>query len=92
MGFDVPSGKITPQWSIFLSKTKEELPSMSDVVNADNIELQEITENVERSTMNLTEQLEGESSEDLPICELLGQDKQLRSIRGSLKLEVAKKV
>ena len=27
-----------------------------------------------------------------PLCELLGLDKQLRSIRGSLKVEVAKKV
>ena len=34
----------------------------------------------------------GESSEDLPVQELLGLDKQLRSIRGSLKVEVAKKV
>ena len=34
-------------------------------------------------------------TEDLfehPLCELLGLDKQLRSIRGSLKVEVAKKV
>ena len=37
-------------------------------------------------------QLEEESSEDLPMHELLGQDKQLRSIRGSLRVEVAKKV
>ena len=28
----------------------------------------------------------------LPMCELLGLGKQLRSIRGSLKVEVAKKV
>ena len=34
-------------------------------------------------------------TEDLfkhPLCELLGLDKQCRSIRGSLKVEVAKKV
>ena len=41
---------------------------------------------------NLIAQLEGESSEDLPMRELVGLDKQLRSIRGSLKVEVAKKV
>ena len=29
---------------------------------------------------------------EYPLCELLGLDKQLRSIRGSLKVEVAKKV
>ena len=37
-------------------------------------------------------QLEGESSEDLPLHELLDLDKQLRSVKGSLKVEVAKKV
>ena len=37
-------------------------------------------------------QLEGESSEDLPMHKLLGLDKQLRNIQGSLKVEVAKKV
>ena len=41
---------------------------------------------------NLIAQLEGKSSKDLPMHELLGLDKQLRSIRGSLKVEVAKKV
>ena len=40
----------------------------------------------------LIQQLEGEFSEDLPMQELLGLDKQLRSIRGSLKVEVAKMV
>ena len=37
-------------------------------------------------------QLKGESSENLPMHELLGQDKQLKSIRGSLRVEVVKKV
>ena len=68
------------------------MPSTSDVAKVDDIELQEILENTVRSTENLTEQLEDESTEDLPMCELLGLDKQLKSIRGSLKVEVAKKV
>ena len=73
-----------------LNKTQEELPSASDIDKADDIELQEIVENASRSTENLNQQLEG--SEDLPMWELLGLAKQLRSIRGSLKVEVAKKV
>ena len=44
-----------------------------------------------RRMENLKQQLEGED-EDLPMQELLGLDKQLRNIRGSLKVEVAKKV
>ena len=68
---------------------KEELPSASDIDKADDIELQEIVENASRNMENLNQQLEGE---DLPMRELLGLDKQLRNIRGSLKVEVAKKV
>ena len=92
LGFDVPSGKLTPQQSINLNRVDGELPSTSDVATADDTDLQKITENVGRSTENLTVQLEGESSEDLPMRELLGLDKQLRSIRGSLRVEVARKV
>ena len=58
----------------------------------DDIELQEIMENAARSMDNLIEQLECESSEDLPMHELLGLDKQLRSIRAPLRVEVTKKV
>ena len=43
-----------------------------------------------KSMEDLIAQFEGE--ETLPMHKLLGLDKQLRSIRGSLKMEVAKKV
>ena len=92
MGFDVPRGKPTPRQAVALNKAEEEMPSTCDAARADDIELQEITENVAKSTENLIAQLEDESSEDLPMCELLGLDKQLRSIRGSLKVRVAKQV
>ena len=39
---------------------------------------------------NLNQQLEGDSSEDLSMREILGLDKQLST--GSLKMEVVKKV
>ena len=71
-----------------LNKVEEELPSMSDLAKADDIKLQEITRNVVRSTENLTEQFEG----ILPMHELQGLDKQFRSIRGLLKVEVVRKV
>ena len=73
-----------------LNRVEEELPSVSDVAKADDIELQEITENTMKSTEDLITQFEGQ--EMLPMRELLGLDKQLRSIRGLLKVEVAKKV
>ena len=53
------------------------------------IELQQYADNIDTSAESLIDQLEGESSEDLLMRKLLGLDKQLRSIRGSLKVEVA---
>ena len=63
LGFDMPSGKLTSQQSVILNKTEEELPSTSDVAKADDIELQQVTENTSRSMENLVQQLEGESFE-----------------------------
>ena len=73
-----------------LNKAQEELPSASDVNKAGEIELQEVVENALRSIENLNQQVQEEPTEDLPMQELLGLDTQLRSIRGSLKVEVAK--
>ena len=97
LGFDIPRGKVTAWQVIMLNGVKEELPSTSDITKADDIELQEITENVSKSTEDLISQMKMDQSQtdDLfkhPLCELLGLDKQLRSIRGLLKVEVAKKV
>ena len=89
LGFDIPVGKVTARQVVMLNKTKEELPSESDITRADDIELQEIVENASRSMENLNQQV---PTKDLPMRELLGLDTQLRSIRGSLKVEVAKKV
>ena len=92
MGFDISKDNVTHQEAVALNKAEEKLPSTYDTANADHIDLQEIMENAAKSTENLIKQLKGESSEDLPMCELLGLDKQLRSIRGLLKVKVAKKV
>ena len=72
---------------------KEELPSMSDIAKADDIELQEITENAVRSTEDLIAQLDNPPGDSLqhPLCELLGLDKEQRSIRGLLKVEMVKR-
>ena len=92
MGFFIFEGKLKARQAIALNRVEEDGPFPSDVAKADDIELQEITKNAARSTKNLIAQLGGESSEDWPMCEHLGLDKQLRSIRGSLKVEKAKKV
>ena len=92
LDFNVPKGKVTARQAIMLNTVKEEHPSVSDVDKVGDIGLQEITENALRSIENLNQQIQEESTKDLPMQELLGLDKQLRSIRGSLKVEVAKKV
>ena len=68
----------------------KELPSTSDIAKTDNTELQEITENAVKSTEELIVQSRFE--EMLPMYELLRLDKELRSIRGLLKVEMVKKV
>ena len=97
LGFKIPVGKITAQQAVTLNKSAEELPFESDIAGADDIELQEIAEKASKSTEDLISQLNDQQSQtdDLfehPLRELLGLDKHLRSIRGSLKVEVTKKV
>ena len=92
LGFDVPVGCITARQFMASYRMGSQLPSTSDITRADDIELKEIAEKASRSIENLNRQVQEEPTEDLPMRELLGLDKQLRSIRGLLKVEVAKKV
>ena len=96
LGFNIPVGKITAWQAVMLNKAAEELPSESDITRADDTELQEIAEKALKSTEDLIFQINNQSqTDDLfehPLRDLLGLNKQLRSIRGSLKVEVAKKV
>ena len=76
-----------------LSKAAEELPSESDITRADDIELQEIAEKASDIISQIKDvQTDTDDLFEHPLRELLGLDKQLRSMRGSLKVEVAKKV
>ena len=90
-------GKITAWQVVMLNKAAEELPFESDITRADDIELQEIAEKATKSTEDLISHLNDQQSQTdelfkHPLQELLGLDRQLRSIRGLLKVEVAKKV
>ena len=97
LGFNIPVGKVTGWQAVMLNKAAEELPSESDITGADDIELQEIAEKSIEKASGIISQIKDvqTDTEDLfehPLRELLGLDKQLRSIRGSLKVEVVKKV
>ena len=96
LDFNIPVGKVTARQAVMLNKAVEELPSESEITGADDIELQEIAEKGTKSTEDLISHLNDQQSQtddllEYPLRELLGLDKQLRSIRGLLKVEVAKK-
>ena len=93
LGFNIPVGKLMAQQAVMLNKAAEELPSESDITKADDIEFQEIA----KKALGIISQIKDiqRFTEDLfehPLHELLGLDKQLRSIRGSLKVEVEKRL
>ena len=92
MGYNITKTNLKPRFVLDLLEKQAELPSSSEIAKADTIELEEIA----KSTGNLISQINNQTqTDDLfehPLQELLGLDKQLRSIRGSLKVEVAKKV
>ena len=93
LGFNIPVGKVTAQQAVMLSKAAEELPSESDITGADDIELQEIAEKASDIISQIKDvQTDTDDLFKHPLHELLGLDKQLRTIRGSLKVEVAKKL
>ena len=93
LGFNIPVGRISARQAVMLNKAAEELPSESDIIGADDIEFQEIAEKASGIISQIKDvQTDTEDLFKNPLCELLGLDRQLMSIRGSLKVEVAKKV
>ena len=58
----------------------------------DEIELEEIAKSTEDLIFQINSQSQTDELFEHPLRELLGLDKQLRSIRGFLKVEVAKKL
>ena len=93
MGFKIPVGKVTARQAVMLNKAAEELPSESDITRANDVELQEIAEKAPGIISQIKDvQTDTDDLFEHPLCELLGLDKQLRTIRGSLKVEVAKKL
>ena len=92
MGYNIIKTNLKPQFVLDVMEKQAELPSMSEIAKADTIELEEIA----KSTDDLISQINNQSQTDKlfehPLRELLRLDAQLRSIRGLLKVEVAKKV
>ena len=91
MGYNITKTNLKPQFVLDLLEKQAELPSSSEIAKADTIELEEIVKSTEELIFQINNQSQTELFEH-PLRDLLGLDKHLRSIRGSLKVEVAKKV
>ena len=93
LGFNILVGKVTARQAVMLNKAAEELPSASDITKADNMELQEIAEKASDIISQIKDvQTDTDDLFEHPLRERLGLNAQHRSIGGSLKVEVAKKV
>ena len=93
LGFNRSVGCITARQAVMLNEAPKESPSESDITKVDDIELQEIAEKASGIISEIKDvQTDTEDLFEHPLRELLGLDKKLRTIRGSLKVEVAKKV
>ena len=68
------------------------LPFIHEIAGVHEIELEEIVKSTEDLIFQINSQSQTDELFEHPLRELLGLDKQLRTIRGSLKVEVAKKV
>ena len=92
LGFDISKGKPTRQQAVILNKAEEEMPSTSDVLRR----MTSSSKKLRRMWKEARRISSSNSRENplwiYPMCELLDLDKQFISIRGLLRVEVAKKV
>ena len=92
MGYNITKTNLKPRFVLDLLEKEAELPSSSEIAKADEIELEENGKSTEDLILQINHQSQTDDLFEHPLIELLGLDTQLRSIRGSLKVEVAKKV
>ena len=93
MGYNIAKTNLKPRFVLDLLEKQAGLPSSSEIAKADDIELEEIAEKASDIISQIKDvQTDTDDLFEHPLRELLGLDKQLRGIRGSLKVEVAKKV
>ena len=92
MGYNITKTNLKPRFVLDLTEKQAELPSIHEIAGTDEIELEEIAKSTEDLIFQINSQSQTDELFEHPLCELLGLDKQLRSIRGSIKVEVAKKL
>ena len=92
IGYNISKTNLKPRFVLDLMEKQAQLPSIHEIAGADEIELEEIAKIAKDLIFQRNSQSQTEDLFEHPLRELLGLDKQLRSIRGSLKVEVAKKL
>ena len=92
MGYNISKTNLKPRFVLDLMEKQAELPSIHEIAGADEIEFEEIAKSTEDLIFQINSQSQTDELFEHPLRELLGLDKQLRSIRGSPKVEVVKKV
>ena len=92
MGYNISKTNLKPQFVLDLMEKQAKLPSTHEIAGADEIELEEIAKSTEDLIFQINSQSQTDELFEHPLHDLLGLDKQLRSIRGSVKVEVAKKL
>ena len=92
MGYNMAKTNLKPRFVLDLLEKQAELPSSSEIAKADTIELEEIAKSTEDLISQINNQSQTDDLFEHPLREFLGLDAQLRSIQGSLKVEVSKKV
>ena len=90
MGYNITKTNLKPRFVLDLMERQAKLPSIHEIAGMDEIELEEIAKSTEDLIFQINSQSQIDELFEHPLRELLGLDKQLRSIRGSLKVEVAK--
>ena len=88
MGYNITKTHLKPR---FVLDLMEKTPSSSDIAKADEIQLQEIMKSMEDLIFQINNQSQTDALFENPLRKLLGLDKQLRNIRGSLKVEATKR-
>ena len=92
IGYNITKTNLKPRFVLDLMGKQPELPSIHEIAGTDEIELEEIAKSTEDLIFQINSQSQTDELFEHSLPELLGLDKQLRSIRGLLKVEVAKKV
>ena len=80
MSFNITKTNLKPRFVLDLLEKQAELPSLSEIAKADTIELEEIAKSTEDLISQINNQTQTDDLFEYPLRELLGLDKQLRSI------------